>query len=148
MLNRTNLIFNLNLVVNELIYPTVHIIAYYRYNGLIYRKFPVDLYEDFCEWIENRNKTGWLDQRKYFFLEFAFGIILDYTNFNHPCPYVGSVYIENAQISIKLMQNTLKHLVPAGRYFVEFSMAHKNRTKVYFSGKVYFTISDHRIEQF
>lgn len=61
MLNRTDIIFNANFTTNIPMYPIAHVVFYYRYNGLVYRKFPVDIQEDMCEWIENRNKTGWLD---------------------------------------------------------------------------------------
>lgn len=39
----------------------IHTVAYYRFNGLTYTKFPVDIWEDACGWLSGKKRSFILD---------------------------------------------------------------------------------------
>lgn len=124
-----------------------HVEYFYRYNAIEYKKFPVDVWEDVCDWFDNRNKTGWVNKSKAYILEWVLHRVLKYANFNHPCPFVGDVYMSCNNISQGDYFN-IPQFVPSGRYRVDMYITDKTRKIIYISGKAYFEISDHRIERF
>lgn len=147
-ISHQNLNVDISLHLNEMVKEIqMHVETFYRFNGIEYKKFPIHVWEDVCAWFSNRNKTGWLNERKYFFLELVFGKIFDYTNFNHPCPYDGDIYISARNLSFDRIFG-IEQFLPAGRYRINFSATGTDRNDVKLSGKIYFAVSDHRIERF
>lgn len=143
-----NLLVDVGVNLNYPVYKAFfHAVFYYRYNGIVYKTFPIDVFEDCCEWLIKRNQTGWLEKNKYFILETAFGPLLKYSNINHSCPYVGPIYVK-ADLPLRNFYYILDYLVPAGRYRVDWSLTDGNKNHIFMSGKLYAAVSDHRIEQF
>lgn len=68
----------------------IHFVFYYRYNGITYQKFPVNVWENLCDW--KKGTKSWI-------LDWSIGKVLSYTNFNHPCPYEGQVYLKADNIT-------------------------------------------------
>lgn len=133
------------LYLNKPVYPVVHAEFFYRFNGIEYKKFPIDVREDICEWIVNRNRTGWINEKKVFFSEWALGKILPFANLNQNCPYIGEIYMQFKNISLE-QYFIIPQFLPAGRFRIDVYFIVQG--KVCFSAKIYFAISDHRIERF
>lgn len=115
----------------------VHGVFYYKFNGITYQKYPIDLWESFCGWMEGKSKS--------YVLDWTVGRILKYTNVNHTCPYVGLVIMKVDNISIDNFP--FEPLVPSGRYRVDLDIAESDRIP-YGGAKLYFSVSDHRLEVF
>lgn len=111
--------------------------AYYRY--VTYRFFPISIWDDMCGWIA--------DKRHSFILDWTVGKVIQYSNMNHPCPYVGIVFIKVDNISMDTF--VFDQLLPAGRYRIDFDISDEYQGKVsMLTGKIFASVSDHRIEQF
>lgn len=80
----------------------VHYVLNYRYNRMTYHKFPVDLWESPCDWLGG--KKSWI-------LDWTVGIVLNYTNINHPCPYEGHLYFKADNLSINTFN--IEQLAPS-----------------------------------
>lgn len=111
----------------------INIEPYYKYNT--YTRIAGYIWENICEWF-----TG----KKSFILDYTIGSILNYSNFNHVCPYIGYIYFKTNNISINTFE--FPQLVPSGRYRVDFNLTEGDRKRILIHGKLYFSISDHRIE--
>lgn len=127
----------------EALKPTgvhVHFQIYVKYQ--VYKKFPVDLYEDCC---------GWLDKsKKSFVLDWTLGKALEFV---HPdgnkmrCPLNGTYTLSFKNISIN-ERFPMIPLIPAGQYMSDNTFLETGTNTVIFSAKIFFGISDHRIEQY
>lgn len=115
----------------------VHTVFYYKY-AYTYQKYAIDLWENMCDWLGKKTKS--------YLLDWTIGRAQRYTNINHSCPYEGVVYLKADNISIK--QFPIEPLLPSGRYRMDINITEGNRKTSIFVGKVFFSISDHRIEQY
>lgn len=115
----------------------VHFVSYYRYNPTSYQKFPVNLWENPCDWL--KGKKSWL-------LDWSVKRVLKYTNINHPCPYDGHVYFKADNISTNIFN--IEQLIPAGRYRIDAFLTDGSKTNVLAKGQLYFSVSDVRVERF
>lgn len=70
---------------------------------------------------------------------------MHYSNMNHSCPYVGLIFVKVENISINTF--VFEQLLPAGRYRCDFNLSTELKKPI-LMGKIYASISDHRIEQF
>lgn len=125
----------------------IHGIVYYRYNGIEYKKFPIDIWEDVCEWLEMRNGNGRMKKKNFFLLEWTIGKILNQSNLNHLCPYENEVFIRIPRIASNSIL-VVPQLLPAGKFRIDFSVTQRDRRRIILSGKIFFGISDHRVEIF
>lgn len=115
----------------------IHGIFYHKFNGLVYQKFPIDLWENLCDWISGKKQA--------YILEWTFGRILNYTNFNHPCPFFGYYYIFANNISIDHF--VVEPLLPSGRYRIDVDFMYKQTDRLPENAfQIYFSVSDHRLE--
>lgn len=112
----------------------LHGVAYFKYNT--YQKIATEYYENLCDWLAGRHSSFLLDYTKPFMLK--------YTNFNHLCPYNGSVYVKIDNISEQAFP--FPSLVPAGRYRIDFNFTEGNRSNILGGGSMYLGVSDHRVE--
>lgn len=112
-----------------------HYILYYKYNT--YQKYAIELREDIC---------GWLNGTKHsYFMDWTVKKVINYSNFNHSCPYMGNVFLKVKNISIDRFP--FEPLIPSGRYRLDFNLTETNKKNV-FMAKLYFSVSDYRIEQY
>lgn len=147
-MNRSNLTINLSLTLSEPVQTMfIHVMFYYRYNGIEYKRFPIDIWENICEWRNNYQKQmNLIERTKHYFLEWTLQKVMEYTNLDQPCPYIGEIYVKAVNISIERF--VIPQFVPSGRYRVDSWLTDGGRKHIFISGKLYFAISDHRIEQF
>lgn len=116
-----------------------HIVIYYKFNGITYSKFPIDLWENMCDWLIG------VGPKKYA-LDWALKRILNYTHFNHPCPYyVGPAFVKVDNVSIDMF--SFDHLLPSGRYYMDMYLTTGDRVP-FIAFKFYFSISDIRVDVF
>lgn len=113
-----------------------HSIFYYKFNGITFQKFPIDLWESMCDWM---NGTG-----HSYVLDWSFGKILNYSNLNHSCP-VNSIIIKVANTSMDTFTFEQSFL-PSGDYRVDNYLSTTNGGGSFVKGSLYFSVSDHRLE--
>lgn len=117
----------------------VHIVAYRQFSSKEYRKFLVDQWEDICKVAEGGNGNILLNILK--------GKMSRYTNIFRHCPYTpGNYYITLKRMPMDGIN--FGHILPSGRYRVEFSVAKDFQGTILLLGKVFISISDRRVEQF
>lgn len=122
----------------------IHAVVYYRYNGIEYKKFPIDLWEDLCGWFKFHGNTT--QKMKFYFLEWVLGTFANYTNVNHTCPYEGELFYRAARFPLSSIE--IPQLLPAGRYRIDVIVLEGDRKSIIHFTKIFFSISDHRIERF
>ena len=72
--------------------------------------------------------------------------IFNYSNFDHPRTLKGNMFLKIDNISMDKFP--LEPLLPSGRYRFDVNLTEANKIDAVFMGKLFFTVSDHRIEQF
>lgn len=93
--------------------------------------------EDWCGWMNGTARS--------FVMEWTFSKLLEYSNINHMCPYVGPVSIKVDSIS----EDTFtfeQSLMPSGKYRVDNDFMESPAGTPFMRASLYFSISDHRIE--
>lgn len=114
-----------------------HIVFYYKFNGIVYNKYPIDVWENFCEFLDGKR------ERK-FGLNWLMLKVLKYSNFNHSCPYKGLIFVKADNISLD--DFGFDHsFVPSGRYRVDISFTDGDRVP-FWDFSLYGEVSDHRLE--
>lgn len=113
----------------------LHAVVYYKYTT--YRKYPIDLWENVCDWMSGKSKA--------YILDWTIGRVRQYTNLNQSCPLEGAIYLKLNNISIEHF--VIEPLMPSGRYRADLNITGPNRRNVLLLSKIFFSISDHRIEQ-
>lgn len=133
--------FKLKKKINAMFF---HAVVYYRYNGIEYKKFPIDLWENLCDWFKLHGDST--KKMKYFFLEWMHKRFLNYTNINHTCPYEGEMTVRAARFPISSIE--IPQLLPAGRYRLDIILFEGDRKSIIYGINLFFSISDNRIERF
>lgn len=133
---------NIKVLVNiSLVKPVkdvwVHGVFYHKYTR--FQKFPIDLWENLCAWLSGKGKS--------YFGEWGARNLLNYSNVNHSCPYDGNVIVKADNFSLKDLLN-FEVFLPSGRFRMDVNLTEGYRKRVFFISKTYFSVSDHRIEQF
>lgn len=132
--------FKINITINLLERVKdvwIHGVAYYKYNH--YQKFPIDLWEDLCGWLSGKSKS--------YILDWFVKKLLKFSNLNHTCPYEGTIFVKNNNISYKEIQN-FEVFLPSGRFRIDVNLTEGYHGRVFFMMKLYAKVSDHRVEQF
>lgn len=124
----------------------LHGVAYYRYNGIEYKTFPIDIWEDMCEWFKFHGEKNFKKKRTFFLSEWVFNRFSNYSNINHTCPYEGELTIKADRFAISTIE--IPQLLPAGRYRLDMIVVEGDRKSIVYVNKIFFSISDHRIERF
>lgn len=114
----------------------IHTIAYYKYNT--YQKWAIDIWEDLCGWLSGTKRS--------YIMDWSVKKVLNYSNFDRPCPLEGNLFLKLNNISMDKFP--LEPLLPSGRYRFDVNLTDANKIDVVVMGKLFFTVSDHRIEQF
>ncbi len=114
----------------------LHGVLNYKFNGLVYQKFPIDLWEDVCAWLNGK--------RKAYILDWTFGRILNFTNIG-TCPFFGYYYVRASNVSME--DFVVEPLLPSGRYRLDLQFMHRMHDLIPFvKFEIYFSVSDHRLE--
>lgn len=115
-----------------------HIVVYHKFNGILYNKFPIDLWENLCEYLNKKRE-------KAFGLNWLLSKLLKYTNLLHPCPYEGLIFIKADNVSLSEIFPFDYSFLPAGAFRIDMAFTDGNRVP-FIESKIYGGVSDHRIE--
>lgn len=124
------------MVIKPITEGMVHVSAYYKYNGISYKKFPIDLWEDICGWFDKRSKS--------FYMEWVMKDLIQYTNVKK-CPVDGYIYLKANNISV---DSFYLPFMPSGRYRIDVVLTHNDRKTLLGMGRIHLNIPDNRIEKF
>ncbi len=120
----------------------LHGMLYYKFNGLTYQKFPVDLWEDACSWLRGRQKGT----QQAHILDWTIGNMIEYSTLNQStCPLFGYHYFRNDNFSFNVFK--FKPLLPSGRWRLDLEFTDGYMSDVIAAGYAHFTASDYRIEK-
>lgn len=115
----------------------IHGIFYFKYNR--FQKFPIDLNENLCGWLAGTSKS--------YLLDWTTRVLIKYSNLNHTCPYSGTIHVKADNISIKQLL-LFETFLPSGRFRMDINLTEGFGKSAFFTSRTFFSISDHRIEQF
>lgn len=136
-ISRSHLKIDIQMNFTKPIYKAfVHTQVYYRY--ISYQKFPINLWDDMCGWFSGRRRS-WV-------MDWTLGKLLKHSNINHTCPYIGNVFVTADNISLNTF--VFEQFIPAGRYRIDFNLSQGHTSAPMFIGKLFASVSDHRVEQF
>lgn len=117
-----------------------HIMAFYKYQ--VYKPFPVNIWIDVCGWLNGTVKSSIMD--------WTVGrIVTQYNRKLKKCPIMKrdnyTVNFYNMSLNSRF---SMVPLLSSGRYRLEFTFTEADRSKILASAKLFFTISDNRLEQY
>lgn len=119
--------------------PFVHLVAYHQFSSNEYRKFFLDAWEDICKLTDGVEGNVVLKMFK--------DKLSGHNNVFRQCPYPPGNYYVNMPHKFDKTFN-FGQILPAGRYRLEFFVAHGYKATVLMTVKLYFSVSDQRIEKF
>lgn len=117
----------------------VHSSIFHQFSNNEYRPFLLNVWEDFCGYMRGDKRNMYLNLLAPLFMKNI--------NFNHTCPYHPGMYLvkfDNVSVSDL---DTIK-IIPAGRYRLELSYHIGFKGPFLLTHKIYYSVSDHRIELF
>lgn len=115
----------------------LHGVVYYKFNGLVYNKFPIDLWENICDFLAGKGIS--------YFMGWTLGKLMEYSTFNHSCPFkAGPMLVKADNISIENFP--VEPLLPSGRFRVDADFTGGDRVPTA-SFQIFFSVSDHRLEK-
>lgn len=117
--------------------------VYYKFNGLEFQQFPIDVWVDICDVVTNRFKP------QYFYVLW-FKDLFQYSNLIHPCPHLANetLYLKIDKFPVDFFDSRVPQLLPAGKYRVEFSFSNGTHENVMATLKIFGSVSDYRVEIF
>lgn len=113
-----------------------HSVMYYKYN--YYTKFPVDVWEDFCGFLNGKTHP--------ILLEMMLSRLIKHVNVNHSCTNSKDIFATFDNVPWSLF--TFEPLIPSGRFRLDVNLTEGNRGDPLAELKIYFSVSDHRVERF
>lgn len=99
--------FNLTKPLNDF---WVHSTFYFKFNGITFQKFPIDLTENICDWLSGKGKS--------YIMDWSVSKVIKYSNVNHICPWLNPVLMKVDNISMHVFSFEQSFL-PAGNYRVD-----------------------------
>lgn len=117
----------------------IHANLFYQFSSNEYRPLLFNLWEDFCGYMNGDELNR--------FLSIFLPRYMKNTNFNHTCPYKPGVYqIKFDNISFNALD--FIKMIPAGRYRFELSYHVGFNGPSFGKHKIFYSVSDHRVERF
>lgn len=111
----------------------LHVVSYQMVKTT-YEKFAVDIWGSLCDWMSKKSKS--------YILDWSLGLILQFTNINHPCPYDGVFFVNISNISVEYFH--LEPFIPSGRYRMDINLTEGKQKNVFFISHLYFNLSEKR----
>lgn len=137
-ISRNYVKINLNITLKKPVKDVwIHGIFFYKYN--LFQKFPIDLWGNLCLWLDGKSKS--------YLLDWTTRPLLKYSNLNHTCPYTGTIHVKADNISIGQLL-AFENFLPSGRFRMDINLTEGYGKSVFFTSRTFFSVSDHRIEQF
>lgn len=88
-----------------------------------------------------------VSKKKSHILDWAVKKVQNFTDFNHPCPIEGNVFVKTNNISLDNF--VMEPLLPSGRYRLDVNFTEGNKARtVMFMAKMFVSVSDHRVETY
>lgn len=117
----------------------IHYAMYYKFSNNEYRPFMINVWEDFCGYMNG--------DKKNLVIGIIYPNIREYTNMNHTCPYKpGLNFVTMYNLSIH--DFVLDFIIPSGRYYLEINGHSGFEGPMIGQIKVYGSVSDHRVDKF
>ncbi|KAG4071264.1 hypothetical protein HA402_003968 [Bradysia odoriphaga] len=116
----------------------LHAVCYYKFNGIVYNKFPIDLWENVCDYADGKRKNT-------FFLDWWVARVIRFSNFNHPCPY-SNISVKTNNVSLDEIFSFDKSIFPSGRYRVDLSITEDDRIP-FLKMAIFGSNSEHDLEK-
>lgn len=125
---------NITKPVNDVLF---HVTFYYKFNRIVFNKYPIDLWENVCDYLDGKIMKSYM-------LDWIVKGLLKYTNLNHSCPYIGYVFLKADNISVDTL-SFAPSLIPAGSYRIDIIGTESDRV-TFAAAQMYFSVSEHRME--
>ncbi|KAG4065871.1 hypothetical protein HA402_012549 [Bradysia odoriphaga] len=115
-----------------------HYVVYYQFSSNEYRPFLINVWDDFCSFMEGRNNI---------IIGKLIDVFREFTNLNHTCPYEkGSYFIRFNNFSVSTFNPN--QFVPAGKYRLDVVVHEIFEGPPMVKLRLFGSISDHRTEIF
>lgn len=115
----------------------IHSVFYHKFNGISFAKFPIDLWENLCDWMGGKSIS--------YVMEWSLGKVLKYANRNITCPWNSYMFIKVDNISMNTFSFE-QSFIPSGKYRVDNYFMESKGSIPFITASLYFTVSDHRLE--
>lgn len=113
----------------------VHVSMNYKFT--VYRKFLIDLHENFCDAMDGLYNEIEAKQNSARTVLLIMKGITSKSNINHTCPYSGYVVAQNLVLDEVLFPG---YLLPAGQYRIDVHIYNSSRNRTIIYPKVFVTI--------
>lgn len=110
---------------------------YYKFNGITFQKFPINLWENLCDWMIGKSTS--------YVMEWALSKVLKYSNLNETCPWQSNIIVKVDNISMDTFSLEQSYL-PSGSYRADNYFKESEGSIPFATAKLYFSVSDHRLE--
>lgn len=116
-----------------------HVEVYYKYQ--VYKKFPIDYWEDMCAWLNEKKRS--------FLMDWTLGRSMEYLHYDGKfrCPFQGNITFRFDRLSIN-KRFPMIPLLPSGNYITDTKFFEKDTKNVIVITRMHVTISDTRVEQY
>lgn len=107
----------------------MHFEVYYK-DQLLWKKFQIDLWENFCNYLDNRKKS--------FFIDWTVGRFFKYVKYDGPlkCPLRGNLSLNISKMSLSQISADIP-FIPSGHYRIDVTNTEANRKNVYSKAQIY-----------
>lgn len=120
----------------------LHGVLYYKFNGLVFSKFPVDLWQDICKW-QTERLAG--TANKMNLMNWVLGLAAKHSTLDKcNCPILG--YHESKIDNFSTSAFVFEPLIPSGIYRLDLAFTENKRAPL-LSAQIFFSVSDYRIEK-
>lgn len=110
----------------------MHTVVYYKYR--VFKKFPVDVREDVCGWLNKRKKS--------LIMDWTIGRVLNFINYggNLTCPLMGNLTVNFKNMSLN-ERFPMGSLLPIGNYRIDTNFTEADQNSI-IKSRFFATISD------
>lgn len=115
-----------------------HTVLYHKFNGIVFSKFPIDLWENGCDYFDGKRDKTYL-------LNWILTQVLQYSNLNHSCPYT-KVSLKADNVSLEKAFPFTASILPSGQYRVVVSITSDDRVPG-IEMQMYGTVLEHYLEK-
>lgn len=118
----------------------IHVMLYFKFNGIVYNKFPIDHWENICDFFDGKKEDAW-------FFDWWVSRLQNnnFTNLSHSCPY-SSLIVKADNVTLDTFFSFTKGIMPSGRYRIDIFFAEEDRIP-FLDVKLFGTNAEHPLEK-
>ena len=116
----------------------VHAVFYFKFNGIVYNKFPIDIWENFCDFVDGKRE-------KSFYFNWLLSRLQRYTNMNHSCPYT-AIIVKANNVSIDEIFPFDQSVFPSGQYRIDVTLTDEYRVP-FANASIHGSNAEHYLEK-